>query len=162
MAGNEKMIINDSNNPPPTANIQLGLWVDHQSLLAACTEPTLTPLILLHSPHYNTPVTITAFINYHFLVSSFVIAEEDLRIETSYPFNEVTAVFLLNNPRYHHTSHSDEPLSYHVHTCLSVALVYFYTCLSVALVYFILVYLLHLFIICTCFYACLFLCTLCV
>ena len=43
---------------------------------------------------------------------SFVIAEEDLRIETSYPFNEVTAVFLLNNPRYHHTSHSDEPLSY--------------------------------------------------
>ena len=34
---------------------------------------------------------------------SFVIAEEDLRIETSYPFNEVTAVFLLNNPRYHYT-----------------------------------------------------------
>ena len=32
---------------------------------------------------------------------SFVIAEEDLRIETSYPFNEVTAVFLLNNSRYH-------------------------------------------------------------
>ena len=31
---------------------------------------------------------------------SFVIAEEDLRIETSYPFNEVTAVFLLSNPRY--------------------------------------------------------------
>ena len=31
---------------------------------------------------------------------SFVIDEEDLRIETSYPFNEVTAVFLLNNPRY--------------------------------------------------------------
>ena len=30
---------------------------------------------------------------------SFVIAEEDLRIETSYAFNEVTAVFLLNNPR---------------------------------------------------------------
>ena len=45
---------------------------------------------------------------------SFVIAEEDLRIETFYPFNEVTVVFLLNNPRYHHTSHSDEPLSYHV------------------------------------------------
>ena len=44
---------------------------------------------------------------------SFVIAEEDLWIETSYPFNEVTAVFLLNNPHYHHTSHSDEPLSYH-------------------------------------------------
>ena len=42
---------------------------------------------------------------------SFVIAE-DLRIETSYPFNEVTAVFLINNPRYHYTSHSDEPLSY--------------------------------------------------
>ena len=34
---------------------------------------------------------------------SFVIAEEDLWIETSYPFNEVTAVFLLNNPCYHHT-----------------------------------------------------------
>ena len=152
MAGNEKMIMNDSNNPPPTANIQLGLWVGHQSLLAACTEPTLTPLILLHSPHYNTPVTITALINYHFLVSSFVIAEEDLRIETSYPFNEVTAVFLLNNPRYHHTSHSDEPLSYHFYTCLSVALVYFYTCLSVALVYFFVLVL----------YACLFLCTLCV
>ena len=42
---------------------------------------------------------------------SFVIVKEDLRIETSYPFNEVTAVFLLNNSRYHHTSHSDEPLS---------------------------------------------------
>ena len=42
-----------------------------------------------------------------------VIAEEDLRIEASYPFNEVTAVFLLNNPCYHHTSHSDEPLLYH-------------------------------------------------
>ena len=24
---------------------------------------------LLHSPHYNTPVTITALINYHFLAS---------------------------------------------------------------------------------------------
>ena len=43
---------------------------------------------------------------------SFVIVEEDQRIKTSYPFNEVTAVLLLNNPRYHHTSHSDEPLSY--------------------------------------------------
>ena len=32
---------------------------------------------------------------------TFVKAEKDLRIETSYPFNEVTAVFLLNNPRYH-------------------------------------------------------------
>ena len=47
-----------------------------------------------------------------FSMLSFVIAEEDLWIETSYPFNEVTAVFLLNNFRYHHTSHSDEPLSY--------------------------------------------------
>ena len=44
---------------------------------------------------------------------SFVIAEEYLRIETSYPFNEVTAVLLLNKPHYHHTSHSDEPLLYH-------------------------------------------------
>ena len=35
----------------------------------------------------------------------------------SYPFNEVTAVFLLNSPRYHHTSHSDEPLSYHDYLC---------------------------------------------
>ena len=43
---------------------------------------------------------------------SFVIAEEDPRIETPYLFNEVTAVFLLNNSRFHHTSHSDEPL-YH-------------------------------------------------
>ena len=55
---------------------------------------------------------------------SFVTAEEDLRIETSYPFNEVTAVFLLNNPHYHHTSHSDEPLSYHmyIHTYLRTVL----------------------------------------
>ena len=45
---------------------------------------------------------------------SFVIAEEDLQIETSYPFSEVTAVFLLNNPRYHQTSHRNEPLSYHI------------------------------------------------
>ena len=37
---------------------------------------------------------------------SFVIAEEDVRIETSYPFNEVTAVFLLNNHRYHVTLHA--------------------------------------------------------
>ena len=51
------------------------------------------------------------FIELHML--SFVTAEEDLQIQTSYPFNEVTAVFLLNNPRYHHTSHSNEPLSYH-------------------------------------------------
>ena len=35
----------------------------------------------------------------------------------SYPFNEVTAVFLLNSPRYHHTSHSDESLSYHDYLC---------------------------------------------
>ena len=167
------MIINGSNNPPTTANIQLGLWVSHQSLLAACTEPTLTPSILLHSPHYNTPVTITALINYHFLVSSFVIAEEDLRIKTSYPFNEVTAVFLLNNPRYHHTSHSAEPyhiifiLVYLLHLFIFI-LVYLLHLFIFILVYllhlfiFILVYLLHLFITCTCFYACLFLCTLCV
>ena len=32
----------------------------------------------------------------------FVIAEEDLRIKTYYPFNEVTAVFWLNNPCYHY------------------------------------------------------------
>ena len=54
---------------------------------------------------------------------SFVIAEEDLRIETFYPFNEVTVVFLLNNPRYHHTSHSDEPLSCHVCVCVCVVCV---------------------------------------
>ena len=35
------------------------------------------------------------------MILSFVIAEEDLRIKTSYPFNEVTAVFLRNNSRYH-------------------------------------------------------------
>ena len=34
---------------------------------------------------------------------SFVIAEEDLRIETSYPFNKVTAVFLFDNPCYQNT-----------------------------------------------------------
>ena len=33
--------------------------------------------------------------------AKFVIAEVDLWIETSNPFNEVTAVFLLNNPHYH-------------------------------------------------------------
>ena len=27
--------------------------------------------------------------------------QEDLQIKTSYPFNEVTAVFPLNNPSYH-------------------------------------------------------------
>ena len=47
------------------------------------------------------------------LLPSSIIAEEDLRIKMSYLFNEVTAVFLLNNPCYHHTSHSDEPLSYY-------------------------------------------------
>ena len=31
---------------------------------------------------------------------SFVIAEEDLQIEMSYPFNKVTAVFLLGNYRF--------------------------------------------------------------
>ena len=43
---------------------------------------------------------------------SFVIAEEDVRIETSYPFNDVTAVFLLNNHRYHVTLHArgEKPL----------------------------------------------------
>ena len=41
-----------------------------------------------------------------------VTAEEDLRIETSCPLNEATAVFMLKNLCYHHTSHSDEPLSY--------------------------------------------------
>ena len=30
------------------------------------------------------------------------IAEEDQRIETSYPFNEVTAVFLLNESCFHY------------------------------------------------------------
>ena len=65
----EEVSIRSPAHPPMTANIQLGLWVDHQSLLAACTEPTLTPLILLHLPQYNTPVTITALINHHFLAS---------------------------------------------------------------------------------------------
>ena len=45
---------------------------------------------------------------------SFVTAEEDLRIKTSCPLNEATAVFMLKNLCYlcYHTSHSDEPLSY--------------------------------------------------
>ena len=34
--------------------------------------------------------------------SAMAIAEEDLRIETSYPFNKVTALFLLDN--YHFSS----------------------------------------------------------
>ena len=34
----------------------------------------------------------------------FVIAEEDLQIETSYPFNKVTAVFLLDNYCFRHIS----------------------------------------------------------
>ena len=37
----------------------------------------------------------------------FVIVEEDLRIKMSYPFNEVNAVFLLNNPHYHQTKACD-------------------------------------------------------
>ena len=53
----------------------------------------------------------------------FVIAEEDLRIETPYPFSEVTAVFLINNPRYHHTSHSDEPLSYQHTECIENSII---------------------------------------
>ena len=55
---------------------------------------------------------------------SFVIAEEDLRIETSYPFNEVTAVFLLNNPHYHHTRLVSYPWS---HCLLQLALVVLYS-----------------------------------
>ena len=49
---------------------------------------------------------------------SFVTAEEDLRIEMAYSFNEVTAVFLLNNPHYHHTSHINEALSYQALVCV--------------------------------------------
>ena len=48
---------------------------------------------------------------------SFATAEEDLRIETSCPLNEATAVFMLKNLCYHHTSHSDEPL-YQIISCL--------------------------------------------
>ena len=47
---------------------------------------------------------------------SFVIAEEDLWIETSNPFNEVTAVFLLNNPRYH------IPMYVRTYVCMHVAI----------------------------------------
>ena len=47
-----------------------------------------------------------------------------LRIETYCPLNEATAVFMLKNLCYHHTSHSDEPLSYQAcvctHVCVSV------------------------------------------
>ena len=126
----EEASVRSPAHPPTTANIQLELWVGHQSLLATCTEPNphaLNIITLTSLQHYNIPVTITALINYYFLISchsytltasdtpsyylpesrmlSFVIAEEDLRIKTSYAFNEVTAVFLLNNPRYHfHTS----------------------------------------------------------
>ena len=57
---------------------------------------------------------------------SFVIAEEDLRIETSYPFNKVTGVFLLNNSRFHHTSHSDEPYQI-VHVRMNITLRYTHT-----------------------------------
>ena len=66
---------------------------------------------------------------------SFVIAEEDLRIKTSYPFNEVTAVFLLNNPRYHHTSHSDEPLSYHVCVCIVCVVCVLYVHVAASRIY---------------------------
>ena len=42
----------------------------------------------------------------------------------SCPLNEATAVFMLKNLCYHHTSHSDEPLSYQAcvctHVCVSV------------------------------------------
>ena len=131
---------------PTAAYIQPGLWAGHQSLLAACTEPILTPLILLHLPHYSIPVTITALIiitsfpaiftlltasdtpSYYLIESrllSFLTAEEDLRIETSCPLNEATAVLMLKNLCYHHTSHSDEPLSYHEYSstqCINDAL----------------------------------------
>ena len=98
-------------------------FVDHQSLLAACTEPTLTPSTLLHSPHYNTPVTITALINYHFLASrhphTLTASDTPLFLfnwvthakfcnswrrstdRNVLSFNEVTAVFLLNNSHFH-------------------------------------------------------------
>ena len=112
-------------HPQTAADIQPGLWAGHQSLLVACTEPTLTPLILLHLPRYSIPVTITALIiitsfpaiftlltasdtpSYHLIESrllSFVIPEEDLRIETSCPLNEATAVFMLKNLYYHKDS----------------------------------------------------------
>ena len=108
---------------PTAAYIQPGLWAGHQSLLVACTEPTLTPLILLHLPHYSIPVTITALIiitsfpaiftlltasdtpSYYLIEScllSFVTAEEDLRIKMSCPLNEATAVFMLKNLCYHY------------------------------------------------------------
>ena len=111
-------------------------------LVLFITEPTLTPLILLHLPHYSIPVTITALIiitsfpaiftlltasdtpSYYLIESrllSFVTAEEDLRIETSCPLNEVTAVFMFKNLCYHHTSHSDEPLSYLYISSVSVS-----------------------------------------
>ena len=122
-----------------TSNLDCGLAIN-PTWLPVLNQPSPPYIITLTSlQHYNTPVTITALINYYFLISchpytltasdthlllfnespmlSFVTAEEDLRIETSYPFNEVTAVFLLNNPHYHHTSHSDEPLSYHMYIC---------------------------------------------
>ena len=78
----------------------------------------LSPCKTYHFRISRHPYTLTASDtpSYYLIESrmlNFVIAEEDLRIEASYPFNEVTAVFLLNNPRYHHTSHSDEPLLYH-------------------------------------------------
>ena len=54
---------------------------------------------------------------------SFVIAEEDPQIETSYPFNEVTAVFLLNNFRYR----------YCLPVCMSVCTVHMSVCVSICL-----------------------------
>ena len=54
---------------------------------------------------------------------SFVIAEEGPRIETSYPFNEVTAVFLLNNSRYR----------YCLPVCISVCTVHMSVCVSICL-----------------------------
>jgi hypothetical protein len=59
------------------------------SWLPVLNQPSHRP----HSPHYKTPVTSTAVI-----ILTFVTAEEDLQIKTSCPFNEVAAVYLLNNP----------------------------------------------------------------
>ena len=61
-----------------------------------------------------------------------VTAEEDLRMETSCPLNEATAVFMLKNLCYHHTSHSDEPLSYRCYVCCSYLYLHcFYLLLNV-------------------------------
>ena len=54
-----------------------------------------------HSSHFVERIgCFNCFFSYYDS-AIMVIAEEDLRIEMSYPFNEVTVVFLLNNPRYH-------------------------------------------------------------